>query len=83
MGFDFKFVTDNGVFSKNTIDFGSRVLIEAAGGLELGDKILDVGCGYGPIGLSLAKKNPDAMVEMVDVNELALELAKKTRQKHN
>lgn len=81
LGFDFKFVTDNGVFSKNTIDFGSRVLIEAAGGLELGDKILDVGCGYGPIGLSLAKKNPDAMVEMVDVNELALELAKKTRQK--
>ena len=81
-GFDFKFVTDNGVFSKNTIDFGSRVLIEAAGGLELGDKILDVGCGYGPIGLSLAKKNPGAMVEMVDVNELALELAKKNAAKN-
>ena len=82
MGVDFKFVTDNGVFSKNTIDFGSRVLIEAAGGLELGDKILDVGCGYGPIGLSLAKKNPGAMVEMVDVNELALELAKKNAAKN-
>ena len=82
LGVDFKFVTDNGVFSKNTIDFGSRVLIEAAGSLELGDKILDVGCGYGPIGLSLAKKNPGAMVEMVDVNELALELAKKNATKN-
>ena len=82
LGVDFKFVTDNGVFSKNTIDFGSRVLIEAAGSLELGDKILDVGCGYGPIGLSLAKKNPGAMVEMVDVNELALELAKKNAEKN-
>ncbi len=77
LGFDFKFVTDNGVFSKNTIDFGSRVLIDAAGSLDLGDRILDVGCGYGPIGLSLARKNPDSMVEMVDVNELALELARK------
>ena len=37
---------------------------------------MDLGCGYGPIGLALAKKNPQANVEMVDVNELALDLAK-------
>ncbi len=76
LGNDLLFTTDNGVFSKKTIDFGSRVLIEAAGKENLGSKILDLGCGYGPIGLALAKKNPQANVEMVDVNELALDLAK-------
>lgn len=76
-GFDFKFVTDLGVFSKKTVDFGSRLLIET---IDLNDvvsgDVLDVGCGYGPMGLSLAKADPDRHVEMVDVNERALGLAK-------
>ena len=80
LGNQLKFITDNGVFSKNTVDFGTRVLLNA---LEKNNelinksKILDVGCGYGPIGLAIAKKYPQAHVDMVDVNELALELAKK------
>lgn len=76
-GREFKFVTDAGVFSKKTVDFGSRLLIEAIDFSEMipGD-ILDVGCGYGPMGLALAKEDPERKVEMVDVNERALGLAK-------
>lgn len=76
-GHEFKFVTDQGVFSKKTVDFGSRLLIET---LDLTDLVagdlLDVGCGYGPMGLALAKAAPERQVEMVDVNERALGLAK-------
>lgn len=46
-------------------------------------KILDMGCGYGPIGLSIAKAYPNSQVDMVDVNELALELAKKNAANNN
>ena len=70
-----KFVTDAGVFSKTGVDFGSRVLIES---MELGerDHILDVGCGYGPIGLTAAKIAASGHVTMIDINERAVELAK-------
>ena len=80
LGNEFHFVTDNGVFSKRTVDFGSRTLLdalEATGMFEnLQGTVLDVGCGYGPIGLALAKRYPQLAVEMVDVNHLALDLAK-------
>lgn len=70
-----KFKTDNGVFSKKEVDFGSRLLIEAFKVPEIEGDILDVGCGYGPIGLALAK-DTSRVVHMVDVNERALSLAK-------
>lgn len=76
-GKEFKFVTDTGVFSKKTVDFGSRLLIETLDFSEMvPGNLLDVGCGYGPIGLSLAKEDAERKVEMVDVNERALGLAK-------
>ena len=76
-GKQFKFTTDSGVFSKATIDYGSRVWIDtfSAENLPAGP-LLDVGCGYGPIGLSLAYAS-NREVEMVDVNERALALAQK------
>ncbi len=73
---EFKLISDAGVFSKNAVDFGSRVLIEAFKFNKAGGRILDVGCGYGPIGLAIAKSYPEATVDMVDVNLRALELAK-------
>lgn len=78
MGNQLTFTTDNGVFSKRTIDFGSRVLIENVNISKMPfGNILDLGCGYGPIGLSLAKAYPNRQFEMVDVNNLALSLAQK------
>ncbi|WP_342433855.1 class I SAM-dependent methyltransferase [Neobacillus sp. FSL H8-0543] len=72
----FRFKTDNGVFSKREVDFGSRLLIEAFELPETAGSILDVGCGYGPIGLSIAKDFPNRIVHMIDINERAIELAR-------
>lgn len=71
----FHFVTDTGVFSKSEVDFGSRVLIEAFKVPAIEGDILDVGCGYGPIGLSIAKTEEDRVIHMVDINERAVQLS--------
>ncbi|WP_173917965.1 class I SAM-dependent methyltransferase [Halobacillus sp. Marseille-Q1614] len=76
------FTTDHAVFSKSEVDFGSRVLIESFAFNDLEGPVLDLGCGYGPIGLSLAKERQDRQVVMVDVNERALELAKKNARQN-
>ena len=75
-GNSFRFKTDSGVFSKKEVDFGSRLLIDTFELTRADGLILDVGCGYGPIGLSIARAFPEAMVHMVDVNERAIMLAK-------
>jgi len=76
----FRFKTDNGVFSKREVDFGSRLLIESFEMPNTDGLLLDVGCGYGPIGLSLAKYYHERMIHMVDVNERAIELAKENAE---
>ena len=71
--------TDSGVFSKNRVDYGSLVLLQAVLDTDLqlpAGKILDLGTGYGPMGLTLAKTYPEREIVMVDVNERALELAR-------
>lgn len=80
LGHSFTFETDAGVFSKSEVDFGSRVLIESFVMPEIDGIILDIGCGYGPIGLSMAKQYPNRTVYMVDVNERAIQLAKKNAE---
>ncbi|MCU6711652.1 class I SAM-dependent methyltransferase [Paenibacillus sp. J5C_2022] len=70
----FKFVTDSGVFSKTGVDFGSRVLIEAME-FPRTSEVLDVGCGYGPIGLAAATLADQGRVTMIDINERAVQLA--------
>ncbi|RFU68639.1 class I SAM-dependent methyltransferase [Peribacillus saganii] len=76
-GRNFRFKSDSGVFSKKEVDFGSRLLIEAFNlDQDIPGDILDVGCGYGPIGLSVASAHPARIVHMVDVNNRAIELSK-------
>ncbi|WP_445492898.1 class I SAM-dependent methyltransferase [Niallia sp. 03133] len=75
-GNNFRFKTDNGVFSKKEVDYGSKLLIETYAYSAVDGDILDVGCGYGPIGLSIAKNEENKMVHMVDVNLRAIQLAK-------
>ena len=69
-----RFLTDAGVFSRQKVDYGSNVLIHSLPPLE--GKVLDLGCGYGPIGISAAALNPDCQVTMVDINKRAVALAK-------
>ena len=71
----FVFYTQAGVFSKNNLDYGSQLLIENITLNEQIKTIIDVGCGYGPIGLALAKDN-DLFVYMYDINERAVNLSK-------
>ncbi|WP_438449156.1 class I SAM-dependent methyltransferase [Gorillibacterium sp. sgz5001074] len=72
---EFTFKSDAGVFSKHGVDYGSKVLIQAME-IPSGARVLDVGCGYGPIGLTAARLSPSGQVTLVDVNERALELAR-------
>ena len=68
----FNFITDNNVFSKRGLDFGTRTLLENLENIS-GD-ILDFGCGYGPIGIYLKKKF-NVNVDMIDINKRAINLA--------
>lgn len=72
----FIFYTDNGVFSKDGLDFGSRLLLENIPLTEIGESLLDVGCGYGVFGIIL-NKILGVKVTMCDVNRRALHLAEK------
>ncbi|MBL5766539.1 16S rRNA methyltransferase [Heyndrickxia sporothermodurans] len=74
-GQTFGFKTDQGVFSKKEVDFGSRFLIDVFDMPDITGPILDVGCGYGPIGLAIAKMSVNRTVHMIDVNQRALNLA--------
>lgn len=78
-GKTFTFTTDNGVFSKSEVDFGSRVLIESFQTPKIEGPLLDLGCGYGAISLAVAAHYPDRHVTGVDINERAVALAEKNR----
>ncbi|MBE5661987.1 class I SAM-dependent methyltransferase [Staphylococcus sp. SS21] len=76
-------ITDNGVFSKDRVDYGSDVLIQTflkAHPPGPSKRIADVGCGYGPIGLMIAKVSPHHMITMLDVNHRALALVEKNKK---
>lgn len=68
------FLTDNGVFSKKGLDFGTRSLLETIELSKIKGKVLDFGCGYGPIGIYI-KDNTDCSIDMVDINKRSIHLA--------
>lgn len=78
-GVRLRFVTDAGVFSKHGVDYGTRLLIETLA-IPSGAQVLDVGCGYGPIGLYAARLCESAQVTMIDINHRAVDLARENAQ---
>ena len=81
-GHKFTFLTDNGVFSKDGLDFGSRLLLESIPLDEVGAKVLDMGCGYGVFGIVINKLT-GSHVDMVDVNLRAMHLANRNIKENN
>ena len=75
--YKFIFSSDNGVFSKNKVDYGSRLLVETLlkNVIKVNLNILDIGCGYGYLGITIAKILKSSLT-MADVNKRALHLAK-------
>ena len=73
-GLDFEFVTSSGVFSPRALDRGTRLLVESMVLPERG-AVLDLGCGYGPVGIAAARLRTGLEVWMTDVNERAVALA--------
>lgn len=75
-GNTFKFLTASSVFSKKQVDSGTRLLIEA---MQLPDEgtVLDIGCGYGPVGIAAATTNRKLHIVMTDVNMRAVQLARR------
>lgn len=67
---------DRGVFGSKRIDLGTEVLLREAPAPPAGGDLLDLGAGYGPIAIALARHSPDARVWAVDVNERAIELTR-------
>ena len=76
----FIFYTDNGVFNKKGLDYGTKLLLE---NIDLNGKLyLDVGCGCGPIGLYIGMQDDNYTVDMIDVNERALHLCNMSKKEN-
>jgi 16S rRNA G1207 methylase RsmC len=72
--------TGNGIFSPDRIDVGTSVLLSSVPAPPPGGDFLDIGCGWGPIALTLALEAPRATVWAVDVNERALDLVRRNAE---
>lgn len=79
---DLSFQTDSAVFSRNQLDFGTRLLVDSvledyrSQGQPPRGRMLDLGCGYGPVGIAFKRLFPPLEVVMADVNARAVELAR-------
>ncbi len=80
-GTDLTFQTDAGVFSRGEVDTGTRLLLESLPEKMKGE-ILDLGCGWGVIGISIARTWPDTRVTLADVNTRALELSRENAKRN-
>ena len=76
LGHDLRFETGAGLFSKSRIDDGTRLLLEALPREHGWRDVLDLGCGYGPIGIAAASRWPQVRVVMADIDPLAVRAAR-------
>jgi len=79
---NFRFLTDSGVFSKGSLDKGTRLLLESIPPL-CDEKVLDLGCGWGAIGVIISGMYPQSRVYMTDINPRAVALSKKNAKRNN
>ena len=77
LGEEYHFYSDAGVFCKDGLDDGTRLLLETIAKTDLGQNILDLGAGVGPIGLILAHLDPNRRVTLADVNDRALDCCRR------
>ena len=75
LGNELTFVTDAGVFSRDGLDRGTELLLEALPALS--GRVLDLGCGWGAVGVALGRKYPDLELVMTDINARAVDLARR------
>lgn len=73
-GLELAFDTDAGVFSRDGLDAGTELMIRALP--QLSGRVLDMGCGWGALGLFLKARNPEIALTMADINARAVELAR-------
>jgi 16S rRNA (guanine1207-N2)-methyltransferase len=74
--------TDRGVFSRGHLDTATSMLLRADLPIAASGDLLDLGCGAGPIALTMARRSPDATVWAVDVNARALELCRRNAERN-
>ena len=80
LGHDLRFETGVGLFSKSRIDNGTRLLLEALPREHGWSDVLDLGCGYGPIGIAVASRWPQVRVVMADIDPLAVRAVRTNAQ---
>ncbi|MGV8150713.1 MAG: class I SAM-dependent methyltransferase [Candidatus Woesearchaeota archaeon] len=81
LGHDIIISSASGIFSVKEIDFGTRLLIENS--KIIGKEVLDLGCGYGIVGITVKKMHPEILVTMVDINERAVRISKENCELNN
>lgn len=73
---DFSIYSDNGVFSKDKFDYGTRLLLDSIDISKLSGNVLDLGCGIGVVGIILGTNNKNINIDMIDINERAISLVR-------
>lgn len=81
-GHTWTFITDNGVFSKTGVDRGTEILLKSCASLPLNGRVLDLGCGYGPVSVVIGTLFPSVEMAAVDVNPRAVELTKENTERN-
>ena len=73
---NYNLYSDNGVFSKDKFDYGTKLLLDSIDISKLSGNVLDLGCGIGVVGIILGTINKNINIDMIDINERAISLVR-------